>query len=114
MPCRVYALVLQVYAGLQFSLNDVDISISADIWKLMLKATATDIDLAYQIWGSLFIEHLSNTNLIPFKYISAITLAYKQHLQEEGGEITALLSSAIVKQSSHDTLIITVSVGTRI
>jgi len=47
MPCRVYALVLQVYAGLQFSLNDVDISISADIWKLILKATATDINLAY-------------------------------------------------------------------
>ena len=52
MPCRVYALVLQVYAlihlnGIQFSLNDVDISISADIWKLILKATATDINLAY-------------------------------------------------------------------
>jgi len=89
--------VLQVY-GIQFSLNDVDISISADIWKLILKATATDIDLAYQIWGSLFIEHLSNTNLIPFKYI-----AYQQHLQGKGGEITALLSSAIVTAESTST-----------
>jgi hypothetical protein len=69
----------------------------------MLKATATDIDLAYQIWGSLFIEHLSNTNHIPFKYISAITLAYKQHHQEEGGKITALLSSAIDTADSSST-----------
>ena len=84
-------------------MNDVNISISSNIWKLIWKATATDIGLTNQIWGSLFIEHLSNTNLIPFKYISAITLAYQQHLQEKGGEITALLSSAIVTAESTST-----------
>ena len=44
------------------------------------------------------IEHLSYTNLIPFKYI-----AYQQHLQGKGGEITALLSSAIVTAESTST-----------
>ena len=57
--------------------------------------TASEIDLAYLVWGSFITEYLSNINLNPFKYISSISLAYEQHLQEEGGEndLLALISN---------------------
>jgi hypothetical protein len=89
--------------------------IAADIWKLTLDAmiSESEIDLAYLVWGSIFTNYLLYHNLIPSNSISSITLAYKQHLQDEGGK-TDLLPSAILmadSSSKEQVLVIIVPVG---
>ena len=90
MVCHFSTLVLQVC--LQFSIKVVDIANAADIWNITLDSAASD-DIAYLVWGSVFIEYLSHINLIPSHSISSILLAYERYLQEAGGETTALFSS---------------------
>ena len=64
---------------------DVDIANAADIWNITLDSTASD-DMAYLVWGSVFIEYLSYINLVPSRSISSVLLAYELYLQEAGGE----------------------------
>ena len=90
-------------------------SAAADIWKLTLDAmiSESEIDLAYLVWGSVFTNYLLYHNLIPSNSISSITLAYKQHLQDEGGK-TDLFPSAIFmadSSSKEQVLVIIVPVG---
>ena len=64
--------------------------------------------LAKLVWGSVFLIYLSQSSLIPSRLTNAISEAYERHLirpqnasfpnqylQEQGGETTASLSSAI-------------------
>ena len=106
--------IARVCSGLQFSVNDVAPA-AADIWKLTLDAmiSESEIDLAYLVWGSIFTNYLLYHNLIPSNSISSITLAYKQHLQDEGGK-TDLLPSAILmadSSSKEQVLVIIVPLG---
>jgi hypothetical protein len=97
---------------------------AADLWNLVLDSTAKSDDLpmglgtppfflAHLVWGSVFLEYLSRFSLIPSRLnntatLNAISEAYERHLrkpqnasfpnqylQEQGGETTASLSSAI-------------------
>ena len=98
----------------QFSVNDVA-SAAADIWKLTLDAmiSESEIDLAYLVWGSVFTTYLLYHNLIPSNSVSSIILAYKQHLQNEGGKIDLLPSAIFMADSSskEQVLVIIVPVG---
>ncbi len=84
--------------------------------------------LAQLVWGSVFLEYLSHTYLIPSRLTTTISSAYerhlrkprdtfsKQYLQELGGETTASLSSAINMADSSSSnkeqaLVIVVPVG---
>jgi hypothetical protein len=90
-------------------------SAAADIWKLTLDAmiSESEIDLAYLVWGSVFTKYLLHHNLIPSNSISSILLAYKQHLQDEGGETDLLPSAIFMADSSlkEQVLVIIVPVG---
>jgi hypothetical protein len=67
------ACIASVCSGLQLSLNDV--VFAADLWNLTLDSTATHdwlmglgtppYFLAQLVWGSVFLEYLSHTYLIP-------------------------------------------------
>ena len=96
-----------------------DVACAADLWNFVLEVTAHKDDLhmkpgtspyllAQLVWGSEFLVYLSHTSLIPSGSIYAISTAYEQHLQhphnapfskqylqEQGGETTASLSSAV-------------------
>jgi hypothetical protein len=85
--------------------------------------------LAQLVWGSVFLEYLSHTCLIPSHLTPSISLVYKRHLrkprdeslsdqylQELGGKTTASLSSAINMADSSSSnkeqaLMIVVPVG---
>jgi hypothetical protein len=90
--------------------------------------------LAHLVWGSVFLEYLSRFSLIPSRLNNTITLnaiseAYERHLrkpqnasfpnqylQEQGGETTASLSSAIYmadpsSSNKEQALVIVVPVG---
>ena len=85
--------------------------------------------LAQLVWGSVFIEYLSHFSLIPSRLTNAISAAYERHLrkpqnasfpnqylQEQGGETTASLSSAIYMadpspSNKEQALVIVVPVG---
>ncbi len=92
---------------------------AADLWNLVLDSTARSDDLpmrpgippfflAKLVWGSVFLNYLSQFSLIPSRLTNAISEAYERHLlrpqnasfpnqylQEQGGETTASLSPAI-------------------
>jgi ribonuclease HI len=118
---------------------------AADLWNLALDSTASGHDwpmgpgtppyfLAQLVWGSVFLEYLSRFFLIPSRLNNtttpnAISEAYERHLrkpqnasfpnqylQEQGGETTASLSSAIYmadpsSSNKEQALVIVVSVG---
>jgi hypothetical protein len=73
----------------------------------------SEMDLAYLVWGSVFTKYLLYHNLIPSNSISSILLAYKQHLQDEGGETDLLPSAIFMADSSlkEQVLVIIVPVG---
>ena len=103
----------------------------------MLESTAGDdfpmgpgkTYVAQTVWGSVFLDYLSRYFLIPSCNINAISEAYERHLrkpqnasfpnqylQEQGGETTASLSSAIYMADSSSSneeqaLVIVVPVG---
>jgi hypothetical protein len=115
------ACIASVCSGLQFSLNDV--VFAADLWNLTLDSTAKSHDwpigpgtqpffLVQLVWGSVFLEYLSHTYLIPSRLTKTIPSSYERHLrkpqdesysnqylQEQGEETTASLSSAILKST---------------
>jgi len=96
-----------------------DVVFAADLWNLVLDSTAKSDDLpmrpgtppfflAKLVWGSVFLDYLSQFSLIPSRLTNAISEAYERHLlrpqnasfpnqylQEQGGETTASLSPAI-------------------
>jgi hypothetical protein len=114
--------------------------IAADLWKFTMVSTAKLDDwpmgpgtppffLAQLVWGSVFLEYLSRTYLIPSRLTKTISSAYErqlrkprdklfsnQYLQELGGETTASLSSVIQMADSSSSnkeqaLVIVVPVG---
>jgi hypothetical protein len=117
------------------------VAFAADVWNLVLESTAGDdfpcpmgpgttpFFLAQLVWGSVFLDYLSRFSLISSRLINAITEAYyqhlrkpqntsfpNQHLQEQGGETTASLSSAIYmadpsSSNKEQALVIVVPVG---
>jgi hypothetical protein len=132
------ACIASVCSGLHLSLNDV--VFAADLWNLALDSTAKWHDwpmgpgtppyfLAQLVWGSVFLEYLSHTYLIPSRLTTTISSAYERHLrkpqdesysnqylQELAGETTASLSSAIYMADSpssnkEQALVIVVPVG---
>ena len=129
------ACIASVCSSLQISLNDV--VLAADVWNFVLESTAGDdfsmgpgkTYVAQSIWGTVFLDYLSRYFLIPSCNINAISEAYERHLrkpqnasfpnqylQEQGGETTASLSSAIYMADSSSSneeqaLVIVVPVG---
>jgi hypothetical protein len=100
-----------------------DVVFAADLWNLVLDSTARSDDLpmrpgtppfflAKLVWGSVFLNYLSQFSFIPSRLTNAVSEAYERHLlrpqncdknasfpnqylQEQGGETTASLSPAI-------------------
>jgi hypothetical protein len=131
------ACIASVCTDIEISLDDV--VLAANVWNLVLEHTAgdnwpmgpghTSFLLAQLVWGSVFLDYLSRYFLIPSCNISAISAAYErhlrkpqnasfpnQHLQEQGGETTASLSSAIYmadpsSSNKEQALVIVVPVG---
>jgi len=131
------ACIASVCTGLEISSDDL--VLAADIWNLVLEHTAgdnwpmgpghTSFLLAQLVWGSVFLDYLSTYFLIPSCNINAISEAYERHLrkpqnasfpnqylQEQGGETTASLSSAIYmadpsSSNKEQALVIVVPVG---
>jgi hypothetical protein len=132
------ACLASVCSGLQCSQNHV--VFAADLWNLTLDSIAKSHDwpmgpgtppffLAQLVWGSVFLEYLSYTYLIPSRLTTTISPAYERHLrkpqdesfsnqylQELGGGTTASISSAINMADSssnnkEQALVIVVPVG---
>jgi hypothetical protein len=92
---------------------------ATDLWDLVLDSTARRDDLpmrpgtlpfflAKLVWGSVFLNYLSQFSHIPSRLTNAISEAYErqllrpqnasfpnQYLQEQGGGTTASLSPAV-------------------
>jgi hypothetical protein len=87
--CRPTFKCASVCSGLQLSLNDV--VFAADLWNLVLDSTARSDDLpmrpgippfflAKLVWGSVFLNYLSQFSLIPSRLTNTISEAYERHL----------------------------------
>jgi len=81
-------LAASVCSGLQLSLNDV--VFAADLWNLVLDSTARSDDLpmrpgippfflAKLVWGSVFLNYLSQFSLIPSRLTNTISEAYERN-----------------------------------
>jgi hypothetical protein len=88
------ACLASVCSGLQCSQDHV--VFAADLWNLTLDSTAKSHDwpmgpgtppffLAQLVWGSVFLEYLSHTYLIPSRLTTTISSAYERHLRKPLG-----------------------------